>query len=221
MKKIVAIYTGQGLAGPLQKLIEQALPSYKLVNIIDDGIIHDVIADKGVSKAVTRRLAKYYQIAAEMGANVILNTCSSIGDAVEIAQPIVDVPIIRIDEQMAKHAAQNYSRIGVIATLETTLEPTTRLIRTQAKLLGKQVTVVDGLAQGAYQALVAGKHEEHDKLILDASRRLASKVECIVLAQASMMRMQEQLEKMIGIPVIASPPLCITHMKSLLENSQL
>ena len=36
MKKLVAVYTGQGLAEPLARLIQAELPNVQLVNIIDD-----------------------------------------------------------------------------------------------------------------------------------------------------------------------------------------
>ena len=54
---------------------------------------------------------------------------------------------------------------------------------------------MDGLADGAYQALISGRAEEHDKRIMDVGRSLAQKVDCIVLAQASMMRMQQTLSR--------------------------
>lgn len=218
MKKLVAVYTGQGLAEPLARLIQAELPNVQLVNIIDDGLIHDVIKASGVTKPIARRLVKYYQIAAEIGADLILNTCSSVGEVVELGRQTVDVPIVRIDEPMAREAAANYQRIGVIATLPTTLRPTARLVQAQAHAMGREVTIVDGLADGAYQALISGRAEEHDKRIMDVGRSLAQKVDCIVLAQASMMRMQQTLVEAAQLPVLSSPPLCAAYLKSLLER---
>jgi len=218
LKKLVAIYTGQGLAEPLQKLIRAEIPDIRLVNMIDDGLIHDVINAGGVTKAIAARLVQYYQIAAASGADLILNTCSSVGEVVELGRQLVDVPIVRIDEPMAYHAAANYYRIGVVATLPTTLRPTARLVQAQAQALGKEVTIVDGLAEGAYQALISGRAEEHDQRIMDVGRRLAKDVDCIVLAQASMMRMQKELEEAAAIPVLSSPPLCAAYLKAMLER---
>lgn len=221
MKNIVAIYTGQGLAEPLQDLLLKHLPEYRLTNIIDDGIIRDVIRCGEVTKPVIRRLIKYYQTADDMGADIILNTCSSVGEVVDIARNIIDAPILKIDEPMAKHAVENHQTIGVIATLPTTLDPTIRLIQSQAKLLDKDVSIVEGLAEGAYHALIAGKRQEHDDLILKIGQKLANQVDCIVLAQASMMRMQEVLQQGIGKAVLASPPLCVQWIKSMSEGSSL
>ncbi len=213
--KITAIYTGQGLLEPLSALLKREIPDLQLSNIVDDSLIADVIAAGGVTKDVVRRLVRYYAIAGERGADYILNTCSSVGEVVELGRQLVTTPILRIDASMAEAAVRGYSRIGVIATLSTTLEPTIRLVEATAGKAGKQVTVVDGLARGAYQALVAGRSQEHDRLIEETARQLAGRVECFVLAQGSMMRMQQQIGRISGKPVFSSPVCCAEYLKTL------
>ena len=43
-KTIVAIYTGKGLADPLQKVINATLPDFRLISIIDDQLIGECVA---------------------------------------------------------------------------------------------------------------------------------------------------------------------------------
>jgi len=218
MKKVVAIYTGHGLMENVKAMFAEQMPDCRLINIIDDSLIADVIAENDVSPAVTRRLLQYYQTAQDMGADVIFNTCSSVGDLVAVGQKLVDVPIVRIDEPMAREAVSKYQRIGVIATIPTTLDPTVRLLQEQAQLIGKEVSIVDGLADGAYQALVSGKPEEHDQRIVDVAQRLAKEVDAIVLAQGSMARMEKKLAEITGIPVLSSISRGVTEVKSVLES---
>ena len=54
-------------------------------------------------------------------------TCSSIGRAVETAAELVATPVLRVDRPMAEQAVARASRIGVVATLPTTLEQRTLL----------------------------------------------------------------------------------------------
>jgi len=213
---IVAVYTGQGLSEIVQRIFKEQLPDCRLINIIDDSIIHDVIKEGKPSKKIIQRLLKYFQIGADIGADIIINTCSSVGDVVDIARKIIDVPIVRIDEPMAKRAVEKYKHIGVLATLPTTLDPTARLIKSQAALRGKEVVITEGLAEGAYHALINGKPEEHDRLIFETARKISRDVECIVLAQGSMTRMQDRLTREIQKEILASPPLCAEYVKSLL-----
>ena len=214
--KITAVYTGQGLCEPLCALLKKELPGLELTNIVDDSIIADVIRAGGVTKAVTRRLIGYYSVAQERGTDFILNTCSSVGEVAELGTRMISVPILRIDRPMAETAVKNFSRIAVIATLPTTLEPTIRLVQSVAAEQNRQVTVLNGLAEGAYQALVAGSPQEHDRRIEEAARRLADQADCFVLAQGSMMRMQEKLAQISGKTVLSSPVCCAEYLKTLL-----
>lgn len=217
MTTVVAIYTGQGLAEQLKPIFAQELPGCRVVNIIDDSLIADVQRDGEVTTEVARRLVQYYQIADEMDADVILNTCSSVGEVVDLGRQLVRAPIVRIDADMASQAVRQYQRIGVIATLPTTLQPTLRLLRTQAARQGREVVLVEGLATGAYLALTNGAPEQHDQLILDTALRLTSQVEALVLAQGSMVRMEQKLADATGLPVLSSPRSGIRAIKTVLE----
>ncbi|QQE77965.1 aspartate/glutamate racemase family protein [Alicyclobacillus sp. SO9] len=217
MKTVVAIYTGQGLAEPLQAAFNEMISGGRLVNVIDDGLIHDVNNSGGVTPKIVRRLLRYYENAEEMGADVILNTCSSVGEIATVGRTAVSVPIVRIDEAMAEDAVRKFSRIGVIATLPSTLQPTKELLRTKALELEKSVTLVEGLASGAYQALIEGNSEKHDEGIVHVAKGLAKQVDLVVLAQASMARMQDELEQQTGIPVLSSLRSGLAAVKSVLE----
>ena len=93
--KIAAIYTGAALVKPLTDLMREVLPDYEVMNILDDSMIAEIIAHGGMTKAVKRRLYGYYEIACASGAELILNTCSSIGDAVYGAREFMPIPIVR------------------------------------------------------------------------------------------------------------------------------
>jgi len=209
MKTIIAIYTGKGLQDPLSALISQY--PFKQVSIIDDTIIGECVNAKKVTDHVQNRLTKYYRAAAEMGADIILNTCSSVGDVADGFAIKSPVPLVRIDEAMAETAINNHNKIAVVATLDTTLDPTMRLIKAKALKAGKQVEAISALAKGAFEALIAGNPQEHDEII----ERTVSGIkdaDCFVLAQASMMRMEEKLKKVAGIPVYSSPRLCLERL---------
>ncbi len=217
MTTVTGIFTGQGLIGLMQPIFGKHLPGCRIVNMLDDSLIRDVIAEGGVGKSVIRRMLQYYQIAADSGADIILNTCSSVGEVVELGRRVVSVPIVRIDEPMAAKAVAGYDRIGVLATLPTTLAPTVRLLRSQAEAQGRDVSIVEGLAEGAYDALVGGRPAEHDELLLRSAQATADRVDCIVLAQGSMARMEEALAEKTGRAVLSSPYLAVTTIKSMIS----
>jgi Asp/Glu/hydantoin racemase len=220
MKTVVAVYTGQGLADPLKAVFKELLPDVRLVNIIDDSLIGDVVKAGHVPTGVARRLVQYFHHGEEMGADVILNTCSSVGEVADDARRLIGVPIVKIDESMATKAALSYERIGVLATLPSTLEPTMRLIRKQADLAGKQVTLVNGLADGAFDALVGERPEEHDRILLETAKRIAAEADVLVLAQGSMARMERTLAEVTGKPVLSSPRMGVEAVKAILAAAE-
>ena len=221
MKTVVAIYTAMavGLMADIKQMVAEEIPDCRLINIADDSLIQDVIKAGGPTINVTRRLLDYYRAAEDAGADVILNTCSSIGEIAEMGRKSAKVPLVKIDDAMALKAVNMGSRVGVIATLPTTLGPTVRLVQSQAKKIDKSVTVVEGLAVGAFEALMSGDAEKHDALILQTAKDIADKVDVIVLAQGSMAKMQDKLAQATGKPVLSSPRLGVQEVRDILKGA--
>lgn len=218
--KIAAIYTGAALVKPLSDLLKDALPDCQVMNILDDSMIADIIKDGCMTKAVKRRLYGYYEIACASGAELILNTCSSIGDAVYGAREFFPIPIVRIDEPMVRKAIELSDSIAVLATLSTTLDPTIRLIELCAREAGKQVKIVSGLAEGAFSAITNGDAATHDRLIAETAKSVSESCDIILLAQGSMARMEEPLHSLTGKIVLSSPRFGAELVKSILEGKR-
>jgi Asp/Glu/hydantoin racemase len=176
-----------------------------------------VIAAGQLTEAVSGRILAYMQQGEKMGAVALLNACSSVGEAASAARPVIGVPIIKIDDSMAERAVSMGRRIGVVATVRTTLEPTVRLIRAKAAVSGKAIEVTEALAEGAFQALLDGKAEEHDEIVKRTIQSLADKVDVIVLAQVSMARLVPQLSD-LKVPVMSSPKSGVEAVRDVLAS---
>src|SRR4051812_8673110 len=138
-KTLYAIHTGPVLVEVIKSLAKEILPGTRLVNVVDDGLLAEVREAGHLTPAVSRRLIGYGVLAAGAGASAILNCCSSVGEAAELLARVVDIPVVRIDEPMAQRAVESASRIAVVATLATTLDPTSRLIARKANESGRNV----------------------------------------------------------------------------------
>src|SRR5262249_40967004 len=156
-----------------------------------DSLIKDVIAHGELRPITARRVVQHVVAAEDAGAEFIMVTCSSIGRAVETAAKVASVPVLRVDQPMADRAVATAGRIGVIATLSTTLEPTADLLRRRAAAAGKNIDLTLRLCEGAFDALMIGDATTHDAIVAAALRELTSQVDIIALAQASMARVVE------------------------------
>ena len=217
MIKVFCVHTAMALVEPMNKLFKELMPEVKLNHIADDSLIQEVIANNAVTPAVRRRLLSYYNAAADAGADVVFNTCSSVGDIADYGNGYARIPIFRIDQPMAAKAVTSAQRIGVISSLPTTLDPTCRLLQNEAKKAGRDVVLVEGLADGAFAAGQSGDSETHDRLIAEAAQKIADKVDLFVLAQGSMARMEQRLSEMTGKPVLSSPVLGVKGLRKFLN----
>jgi Asp/Glu/hydantoin racemase len=216
-KTLGLVHTSATLVPVFAELCSKYLPGIKVFNIVDDSLIKNTIACGELTKSTSKRVVNYAASAEEAGADYILFTCSSIGPAVETAATVTGVPVLRVDQPMADAAVQTGKRIGVIATLSTTLEPTSDLVRRRAIAAGKEIELKAVLCEGAFDALMSGDASKHDKKVGDALKQLVNEVDVIVLAQASMARVVDTLtaeEK--KVPILASPPIAMEYLKALI-----
>jgi Asp/Glu/hydantoin racemase len=216
-KTLGLIHTSATLIPVFQQLCQQYLPGVNLFNIVDDSLVKNIIARGGkLTPSISKRVADYVASAEDSGADYILVTCSSIGAAVEAAANTVRVPVLRVDQPMADLAVQTGRRIGVVATLQTTLEPTADLVQRRAALAGKEIEINARLCEGAFEALMGGDAAKHDELVAQALRQLTQEVDVVLLAQASMARVVDTLDvEDKKVPILASPPNAIRYIANL------
>jgi Asp/Glu/hydantoin racemase len=219
-KKLGLIHTSATLVPVFQQLTDKYFAGKDIMvfNIADDSLIKNTIEQGILTPDTSRRVVNYVASAEQAGADYIMVTCSSIGPAVETAATLVNVPVLRVDQPMADKAVQMGNKIGVVATLSTTLEPTSDLVRRRAKLAGKEIKLTSRLCEGAFDALMRGNPELHDESVASALKELSRQVDVILLAQASMARVVNQLsEGDKKVPILTSPELAVQYLADVLQ----
>lgn len=176
------------------------LPGMRLVNLLDDSLLADVIAAGEVTAAVDRRLRAYVEQAAVLGASAIMSCCSSIGDAMERIGESAPLPVWRVDEAMAEEAVARGGRIGILGTVRTTMDPTIGLIERRAA----GATLVPVVVERAFDSLRAGDVADHDQRVRRALEELVGVADLVLLAQASTARVAAALTG-FPLPVLTSP----------------
>ncbi|TDD48336.1 Asp/Glu/hydantoin racemase [Nonomuraea terrae] len=216
-KTLGLIHTSATLVEVFAALCAKHLPGVETFNIVDDSLIKNTIAAGRLTPLTARRVADHIGSAEAAGADHVLVTCSSIGPAVEAAEPLTGVPVTRVDRPMADRAVCLGRRIGVLATVSTTLDPTADLVRRRAAAADRLIELTTRLCEGAFEALMSGDAAAHDAAVAGALRELAAQVDVVVLAQASMARMAGAVET--PVPVLASPRPAMEHLATRLAHS--
>ncbi|MEN8907688.1 MAG: aspartate/glutamate racemase family protein [Clostridiales bacterium] len=199
---------------------KQCGENVELLSYQDPHILYEARKNGYVTAQAANRLVQLFCNAIKDGAEAILNNCSSVGEVADSVQDYaryVGVPIVRIDEDMCKNAVRIGSNIGVMATLSTTLEPTKKTLLRVARELGKQITLVDGLIDGAFGL----NQDEFKALMLKKGEELYKNVDVLLFCQGSMAYCEELLHNTYKIPVLSSPRYGAIALRKALEDKGL
>lgn len=205
--KVALIYTSTTpeLIALVEQEVGKTLPKDTQILTYEDPTILAETREAGyVTAPAAARLIGMFMQAVRDGADAILNLCSSVGEVADVAQPIakyVGVPIVRVDEEMCREAVRKGSKIGVMATLPTTLDPTKNTIMRVAREMGKQVTLIDALVEGAFGL----DPEEFKVLMAEKAGEISDQVDVILFAQGSMAYCESFISEKYSKTVLSSP----------------
>jgi Asp/Glu/hydantoin racemase len=211
MQRLGMVHTVAQLAPTFAELAAELLHGVQTTVIADELLLKRTIRDGAVDDVTRGRLRGHVEALADFGVDAVLVTCSSLGAVVDEIAQATGVPVLRVDRAMAQRAVTLGTRVGVLATLPTTLAPTTSLVEAAAREAARPVSVVSRLCDGAFDALQGGDAARHDAIIAEDLDRLAAEVDVVVLAQASMARIAAG-RPAGGIPVLSSPRLAMEHL---------
>jgi Asp/Glu/hydantoin racemase len=220
-RKVAFVHTSPAAVGPLMQFYAEAAPELEITNLLDDGLLR-LLAAKEYDTAEAR-LADMLRVAAGVyRAEAAMVTCSSVSKEMvgRIAEGFA-VPVLKIDYPMARRAVAAGRRVGVAATFPPTLGPTRRLIEEAAREAGAEVEIIEEVAGGAYDALLAGDAERHDALLLETVSRLEARgVAVVVLAQVSMARTLPLIEGRAGVTVLTSLHTSLEEIRGALGRKR-
>lgn len=219
IRQIAVLHTVVFLAEMFRKLFQENLPNIGNFHVVDESIIQELLKVGYLTPKIVRRIASHVMSANDAGADLILFTCSSTSPAVDNIKALVDIPILKVDEPLAEKAVSLGDKIGVVTTAKTTMEPSVNLIEASAARQGKKVQVQAELETKAFEARLSGNISEHDRLVKETIRKLARKNNVIVLAQASMAHLADEMKDDIDVPILASPQLCMEALQQMVNAS--
>ena len=169
---------------PFGKPFAEANPDIEVYNIMDDSLLVDTRKYSGMTPTIaSRMLAK---AAEASGADGVICTCTSVNHATKMIRPLLNIPMINIEEPVAEMAAKSGKRIGVMGTIPTSPGAISWEIEEKAAEMGKEIEIVPVVVDGAFDVLCAGDRDKHDEMVCEALYKLSKEVDCIAFAQISM-----------------------------------
>lgn len=213
----VMIHNSLVLVEPLKIAFKEILPEVETLNIIDESLLRTLLKFGKIDYKGIKRVCQYTIFAEEMGADVVLMTCSSLADSVDVARRLVHIPVLKINESMIDEAVKIGDRVAILGTLSSVIEPTVRILKDKAEDAGKKLEIKTILCEDAFKALLSGDTTGHDRMVLEYIKRISKQVDVIVLAQGSMARLVPMIDEDIKIPVLTCIRSGINQIKGFLK----
>lgn len=218
MPSVCFFHTGAELSGTFDELAEEYIPETDYYHQVDESVIDELLEVGELTPAITRRICTQLQLAEEAGADVVLDTCSSTSPAVNTARELVEIPIVKIDDPMTEKAVEIGDSIGVLATANSTLGPSTELVESKAAQVERDIDINSWLIDDAFAARKAGNIEKHDRLVKEQAHEIADGVDVIILAQASMSHLEDEIAEETGVTVLSSPDLAMERIAEMVDD---
>ena len=209
MTTIGFLHTASVHVTTFRRLREELAPGWQDLHVVDEGLLADARRDGLTAELAGRVDARLHELA-DRGADVIVCTCSSLGGHAERRTADVGVPVLRADRPMAEAAVAAGRRIGVVATVDSTLGPTRELLDDAAARAGRAVELVEVRCPEAFALFEAGDFPAYAQMVARRARAAARGLDVLVVAQPSAAPAAALLAD-LPIPVLTSPRTAVSR----------
>lgn len=215
--RVVFLHTAGMVLDSFRSRVKEEFPGLEVSHVLNESLLQDLLRGEP-SNEVFERMSQQLTLVEDSGADLVVVTCSSTSPGVDIARERLGIPVLKIDDPMAELAVTSGTVIGLVCTASSTLEASSELLRAHARAAAREIELKPILLSDAYEALFAGDRDKHNRIVLDAAAELATSVDLIVLAQASLAPLQQQLAGLVDVPVLSSPDLLFAELHKLVDE---
>lgn len=215
--RVFLIHAFPGAIGPIHAAMEAEWPEAEAVDLVDGSLGIDRARYLELPPALYKRIASLAHHARAAGADAILYTCSAFGPAISAVAAEIPVPVLKPDEAMFDAALGQGRRIGLLATFGPALVSTEQDFRSRAAATGLDVDLTTILVPGARDALAAGDVATHNRLVVEAAKRMEP-VDALMLAHFSMAPTAQEVRAAVRVPVLSSPEAAVAKLRRLVNQ---
>ena len=213
MTRVALIHATPLAIAPIADSMRTLWPEADTINLLDDSLSRDVQSSQPA--AIDARFLALARYAHGAGAQAVLYTCSAFGPSIDTARRAIALPMLKPNEAMFDEALACGSRIALLATFEPALSPMAAELCDAAAAQGRPIALTARFVPGAFEAMGAGRAEEHDDLVAEAAADLGDQ-DVLMLAQFSMARAAERTRGRVTMPVLSSPDSAVRRLRSML-----
>ena len=210
---VACIHTVIPLIDLFRGIAARKAPQIRILHLLDEAVFERIRNRGRLDPEDVGRLASHVQTARDAGARAVLVTCSTLSPCVDELDENLRSGVLKVDEVLMREAVRRGGKTLIAATNFATLEPSKQtLLQAGAKEVPETALITD-----AFAAFQAGDVARHDQLLLKGLLDMQDRADTIVLAQASMARVMDQLPAHVHAKVLSSPDLAIDALAQLVR----
>lgn len=221
MNKLILglIHTVQITLGILNTVCDEIIPEAELIQLLDEGFLR-MLQHKPAPMAKAReRLLRHIYCLEENEVDVILVVCSSLSSLVDKVKSKVNVPLVKIDEEMIKRAVECDGKIGILASHELAIDTIYLQIEDYARSIGVNPELKVFVEPNTLIAMNEGDIDRLGSVTRQRIEEIQSDVDILVLAQVSLSVAMHGVDiKKYRIPVLTSPQFAVEKCKSIVQG---
>lgn len=204
MSLVGVIHTTRLVIEPVHQSIAAIGQDLQINHVLDEGILRRLATLGRITPEIIDWLTQMVTSTQDIGAELAVVSCSSLSPCVNEVRDRLQIPVLKVDEPMMDYAVHHADRIGLVMTNPTTEAPSQQLFAEVTQKSGRRATLVTELCPGAFAKLSGGDIEGHDAEVVEVIERMSKKVDLIMLAQISIARVRDHLDKSSAARVLSS-----------------
>jgi len=215
--RIGALHALVGSIDPTQAAFSRAWPEADLAHVMDGSLYLDRSRGTADTAEITRRIGRLIEHSAACGVAGILFTGSFFGASVRAVRDTVSVPVLTSFEGIVETALMLAQPLCVLSTAPDSTTLLVEELETTAAARSLPLSVIGDVVPGAMDALVAGRYDEHDRLVLEAIGARSDE-RAVVLAQFSMERVIDHARGAVSVPVLGPATEAASRLRDILAH---
>ncbi len=219
MSMVGAVHTTRLVVDPVHQSISESVSDLQISHVLDEGLLRRLASLGRITPEITDWLTRMVASTQEIGADLAVVSCSSLSPCVNEVRDRVKIPVLKVDEPMMEHAVQHCERIGLVMTNPTTQRPSQILFSEVTERIQSKALLVPQLCPDAFAKLTRGDTAGHDREVVEVIERLLDRVDVIMLAQISIARVREILDKSMADRVFSSLDFIGPRINELLTST--
>ena len=213
--KIYLVHALDVSMAPVEASFRAQWPEARIAHLLENSLFADFGRDGKLTDAMIERFRLIGRYCAFAGADAILFTCSAFGPAIEAVKRDQPFPVLKPNEALYDDMLAVRGRIALLATFQPSLPSMMAEIESHARAHGVSLQVEPHLAEGALDALLANRPEEHNRIIAETAARFEGYA-AVAFAQFSMAPAREVAKSLIRVPIMTTPDSAIAKLKRLI-----